>query len=79
MMGNKNLGIGVFLVNLAPTWFSALAPFFLLFALFALITSIIARFSEKTNKSEIIKVLFFVLAIIGGISSIWILYELTMT
>lgn len=75
MMSNKNLGLGVLLVNLAPAWFSALAPFFLLFSLFALVTSIIASFSAKANNSKIIRVIFLVLAVIGGISSLWIIYE----
>lgn len=58
MMSNKNLGLGVLLVNLAPAWFSALAPFFLRFSLFGLITSVIVRFSAKANSSKIISVVF---------------------
>lgn len=78
-MNNKKLGIGTFLLNLAPAWFSALAPFFLIFSIFALIMSIVARFSEKINKSDFVRVLFWILSFIGAISTLWIVYELTRT
>ena len=78
MINNKKIGLGAFFANLAPAWFSALAPFFLLFSLYALITSIIALYSEKANKNETINVTFKVLTGLGTIATIWVIYELVM-
>ncbi|AMM52112.1 hypothetical protein TH61_14220 [Rufibacter sp. DG15C] len=75
-MGNKKLGLAAFLSLLVPAWFSGIAPVFLLFSLFALIISVRAFFSERADKSEEVRIVLYVLLVLGGISSIFLIYEL---
>ncbi|MEJ8757134.1 hypothetical protein WG947_09015 [Pontibacter sp. H259] len=75
-MGNKKLGLVAFLSSLIPAWFSGIAPVFLLFSLFALIISVRAFFSERADKSEVVRIVLYVLLVLGGISSVFLIYEL---
>ena len=77
-MGNKKLGLVTFLSNLVPAWFSAVAPIFLLFSLFALIMSVRAFFSERVDKNEGVRIVLYTLFVIGGMSSVLLIHELTI-
>jgi hypothetical protein len=74
-MGNKKLGLVTFLSNLVPAWFSGVAPIFILFSLFALLMSARAFYSERVDKSEGLRIGLCVLIVLGGISSVFLIYE----
>jgi hypothetical protein len=75
-MGNKKLGLVTFLSNLVPAWFSAVAPIFLLVSLFALVLSVRALFSERVDKNEGVRIALYILFALGGMSTVFLIYEL---
>lgn len=69
---NKRNGIIAFLLNLAPAWFSAIAPIFLLAAVFGLVVAITSSFSPRVDKSYTFKVILLITIALGAIASAFI-------
>lgn len=73
---NRKIGIIAFMTNLIPSWFSGLAPIFLLMALISLVVFILSNRSDRINRSPILKSALYVFIFLGTAFSIGLICEL---